>query len=192
MYDRSVTTFSWVLAIGAGLLALLLCTVTVRAENSVEDWSWKVDHYERFGIWESVCDHRDDDGARLERCYVTHVDVYAPRPQFGAAFVFLTADVGKGEGFEFRFEPGTQFADNGFRIEREGDTVWTHAEAGCLKCLLNGDAATELIEQMTDDSELVLAFADRHGREWVRRWSAEGFADAVADWKKARAARELP
>ena len=49
---------------------------------------WKVDHFESFGAWESLCDRRE--GADAEsRCYVRLVHVYRPRPQFGALFAFV-------------------------------------------------------------------------------------------------------
>lgn len=192
MYPRPVRIASWVISMAAGIAALLLLTLSPRAENTVEDWSWTVDHFERFGIWDSVCDHRDDDGTKLRRCYVSYVDVYSPGEQFGAAFVFLTASAADGDAFEFRFEPGTQFAADGFRIERGGRTAWRHDDTGCLKCIIEGEAASALIGELDATSEIVFAFADRYKRTWERRWEAEGLAEAIADWRKASAERDLP
>lgn len=192
MYPKPVRIASWLVSLIAGLAALLLATMAPRAENTVQDWSWTVEQIERFGIWESVCDHRDDDGTLLKRCYISHVDVYSPGDEFGAAFVFVTRSADNGETFEFRFEPGTQFTSDGFRIEQDGKTAWSHDEIGCLKCVFSGDDAAGLIARLDDRSELVFAFADRYKRTWERRWSTQGLAAAITHWRAALNERNLP
>lgn len=160
------------------------------AENSVEDWSWIPDRYEHFGIWDSVCDHRDKDGKRLDRCYIVFVDVFAPRPQFAAAFLFVTPAAG-GLRYEFRFEKGTVFAGDPVSLLRGGSEVWSLPSCPGLKCVLEGADADALATAMSAGGELRIDMTDRHGRAWDLRWSAEGFAAALDDMRAAAAQRGL-
>jgi hypothetical protein len=174
----------------AGFLSLFLAALPAAAENSVEDWSWIPDRYEHYGIWDSVCDHRDADGKRLDRCYVTYVDVFAPRPQFAAAFVFVTPASG-GLRYEFRFERGTVFSGDALTLLRDGKEIWSLPSCPDLKCVLEGAAAEALAQAMAVGGELRLDMADRYGRNWDLHWSADGFAAALEDMRAAAAQRGL-
>lgn len=179
------------------LLALLLffaTTANISAqENTVEDWSWKVDHFKRYGIWESVCDHRDEAGETLRRCYVTYVDVFSPRPKFAAAFVFVTPLGEDGLKYEFRFEPGTQIDADGFALHREGKPVWSYNPGNCptMKCIFQSAEAEALAEAMSEPGALRFSMVDRHGQPQERFWDTEGFADALIDLRQQAAERDL-
>ena len=178
----------------AFLIVLLLAGSASAQENTVEDWSWKVDHFERYGIWDSVCDHRDEDGEKLQRCYVSHVDVFSPRPKFAAAFVFVTPAQDGGLQYEFRFEPGTQIDADGFAVHRDGKPVWSFNPNNCpdLKCFFRSEAAEALTAAMSEPGNLRFSMVDRHGQEQERLWNTEGFSDALADLRKQAAERNLP
>lgn len=176
---------------GIAAVAISLCAGAAFAENSVEDWSWAVDHFERFGIWESVCDHRDEEGETLRRCYIAHVDVFSPRPRFAAAFVFVTPHADNGLRFEFRFEPGTLFEPDGFTVRRDGRIAWKFDPARCpdLKCIVSGSEARVLADAMRKGGELRFALTDRFDRSWELSWDTDGFSQAVNDMTAAAAAR---
>lgn len=173
------------------------CQITASAcaqpENTREDWSWTVDHFKRFGIWESVCDYRDDNGSKLERCYISHVDVFAPRPKFAAAFMFVTPQGDRKLRYEFRFEAGTQFDEGGFAILVDGSPIWQFETANCpsLKCIFEGKDAEVLANMMSKVGGLYFALTDRFGRFHELNWNTEGFADAVADMHEQSLARNL-
>ena len=174
--------------------AMVLHTgMSAAQEKTVQDWSWIVDHYEQEGQWISACDHRNDNGTKFSRCYISLVDVFAPRPQFGAAFVFVTAPTPASLRYEFRFEPGTVFAADGFALIREGKPVWHLDTATCpdLKCVIEAGAAQTLASQMSRAGELRIAFSDTHGRAWERHWPNAGFAAMLADFRAALARRGL-
>lgn len=179
------------------LLVATYCQLTVgasaQAENTVEDWSWTVEHFERFGIWDSACDYRDDNGTKLQRCYISHVDVFAPRPKFAASFMFVTPQADKKLRYEFRFEPGTQFDADGFAILVDGLPVWQFETANCpsLKCVFEGKDADILSDMMNKSGDLHFALTDRFGRFHELNWSTDGFADAVADMREQTLARDL-
>lgn len=179
--------------LAAAFLACLCLPAAAQQENTVEDWSWTVDHYEQKGMWISACDHRDDNGKKLERCYLSVVDVYSPRPLFGAAFVFLTPPTPETLKFEFRFERGVGFEDGGFAIRRDGQAVWTYDTERCpdLKCLFEGEEAAALAATLSQPGELRLAFTDKFFRSFERIWPNEGFAEMLADFRAAKAERGL-
>jgi invasion protein IalB len=179
-------------AVPAVALALA-AALPAAAQNTAADWAWAVDRFERFGIWESVCDHRNVNGVAEKRCYIAHVDVFSPQPLFAAAFVFVTP-VGPSQlRFEFSFEPGTRFAGDAVALLRDGVRVWGLAAERCngLTCVLEGAAADELARAMAAGGELRLAMTDRHGFARDLRWNASGFAEARADMALAAAERGL-
>ncbi|WP_299860274.1 hypothetical protein [uncultured Hoeflea sp.] len=171
-----------------------LTNTPVRAQNTVDDWKWAVDHFQTFGIWESACDHRDIGNGEERRCYVRVVDVYAPRPDFGATFVFITHTTAEGLRFEFSFEKGTEFDPGGFAVIEDGRIAFDYAPARCeagTQCIIAGDEANRFTASLTDDASLRLAFTDKSGRQWERLWTGQGFAEALADLTRESAKRNL-
>lgn len=176
------------------LAALAAFASPTNAQNTTNDWKWAVDHFKTFGIWESACDHRDIGAGLEKRCYVRVVEVYAPRPDFGAAFVFVTRTSQDGLRFEFSFERGTEFEPGGFAVMHDGTSSFDYATARCeggTKCVVSGDEAGRLAAALTRDASIRLAFADRSGRDWELGWPAAGFTDALADLTMESARRGL-
>lgn len=172
---------------GLALLALVSSVSLASpamAQNTTDDWKWVVDHYKTLGIWDSACDHRDIGKGYEQRCYVRVVDVYAPRPDFGAAFVFLTKTAQDGLRFEFSFERGTQFEAGGFAVMQGDEAVFDYAPARCeggTRCVISGDEAGRFAKALAPDATIRLAFTDGLGRAWSRDWSASDFSAALAD-----------
>lgn len=167
-------------------------TAIAGAQNSTDDWKWVVDFSSRHNGWDTACDHHMDRAEK--RCYIRYVDVYAPRPRFGAAFVFVQWDEAGRPYAEFAFEPGTRFTENGFALSDDGSTVWRYDTGRCdgTLCRIEGDAAAELFGLFEGDRQLELRFSDRHGRDWERIWSTAGFAAALDDFHTQSQARGLP
>lgn len=147
---------------------------------------WQVTYQKPYGLWDVFCDARDDE----ERCYIRYVEVYAPRPDFGAMFVFVTPD-----GIDFGMEAGTLFGETGPRIELDGAQVWAANGLGCrtgVSCNLTGNAATAFLDAARNGGTLRMTFTDRQGREQDLAWGLSRFADAFADWQNQSTARGLP
>ncbi|WP_425074030.1 hypothetical protein [Sagittula sp. S175] len=177
-------------------LILALSALPVHAQSlDGEDRAsnWRVVHSERFGLWESMCDEREEPAGLHQRCYIRHVDVFSPAPQFGAIFTFVHYD-DKALTVEFGIEPGTLFGPNGFRIERGADMTWRTHSPGCLtgvSCTFTGQDAGELVEAMAEGGAFRLGFRDRHGKTQDLTWPLEGFAEAHADLMRNSGARGL-
>lgn len=176
------------------LLALLLCLAAPLAAQDREGrdtpGDWIVDHHASFGLWDSMCDHRDTDGATKRRCYLRYVDVFSPRPAFAAQFVFVTP----GPRIEFGIEPGTLFRMDGFRIEKDGKVTWSAPKPACLAglaCIYDGKPAEWLLGHMTDGGVFVFVFTDRHGQPQSLRWDLAPFAAAHQDFREQASARGL-
>lgn len=154
---------------------------------------WVVTHYETHGIWNAICDERDEDAMLVQRCYIRHVDVFSPRPAFAAMFLFITPDQA-GDKAEFGTEPGTIFAEGGFRIEADGVATWQTRQAGCLTglyCGFDAAGAAELIAAMKSGGALRFTFTDRHGAAQDLTWPLDGFAEAFAAYDMQARARDL-
>ena len=172
-----------------GFLALTVAPLS--AQQMIEDWA--VDHFKPFGLWESICDHRERGGSTQRRCYIRYVDGYAPHPKFGASFAFVTPEEG-GLRFEFGFEPGTEFAADGFTLRRMDGSAWSHDTGKCEggnNCIFEGEDAALLAAELSGAADLVFTFTDRHGRSWMREWAGAQFAAALADFTAASAERGL-
>lgn len=163
------------------------------ADGNDRPSNWVVTYQQAYGIWDTVCDQRGDGEAREKRCYIRHVDVFSPRPNFAAQFLFVTnAD---GVSVQFGIEPGTLFLPGRFRLQRGGDVVWSTRHPGCLtgvSCAFDGEAALELLTEMVTGGTFAFDFRDRHGASQSLRWSLEGFAAALDDFNTQSTARELP
>jgi len=151
---------------------------------------WVIDHQKSFGLWDSFCDHRTTDGIREQRCYLRYVEVFSPRPNFGAQFAFVT----KGPKVEFGMELGTVFEESGFRIETDGAVTWAKPQAGCLvglACIYQGQDAAEIIEAMIEGDSFLFDFTDRHGQPQSLVWGIKSFRHALADFHAQSALRGL-
>ena len=173
-------------------LALLLALPAFAQDRDGNDTpgEWVVDHHRAFGLWDSMCDHRVTGDQTEQRCYLRYVDVFSPRPQFGAQFFFLTP----GPEIEFGLEAGTLFPPDGFRIVSEGQTTWSAPQPGCLvglACLYDQDDAATLLEAMAAGGSFKFTFTDRHGQPQNLEWSLSRFADAVADFNAQSGQRGL-
>ena len=187
---KKITPFLTLSALASGLFI-----APAFSQNTTDDWKWVVDHYKNFGIWTSACDHRDLGEGKEERCYVRVVDVYSPRPNFGAAFVFANREKENGVVFEFSFERGTVFTEDGFTVKRGHKVLFTYDAfnrcEGGTNCVLSGPDRMRLVDALNEGGTLRLAFSDRRGMDWVLNWSGEGLAEALADHIVQSDARKL-
>lgn len=158
--------------------------------DTASDWLAK--HYASFGLWDSVCDERMEAGKLRQRCYLRYVEVFSPRPIFMASFVFAyTQD--KQTQIELGFERGVRYSENGFRVERQGEMVWS-VEDGCLNaspCKLSSMAAKDMLAHMAGGGLLLQEFVDRSGQMRLLEWDLSRFADAVSDYRREASARGL-
>ncbi|WP_282153454.1 invasion associated locus B family protein [Ruegeria atlantica] len=158
--------------------------------------NWRVTHYSSHGIWNAICDEREEDGALKQRCYIRWVDVYALAPQFGALFTFVTPRDGTPLGHHdvmFGPERGTAFLPDGFIVTKDGKTIWQLQERRCLlwaDCELTGVQSASVLKAMLSGTAMEFAFVDRDNRRFDLEWSLEGFAEAYAAYEKQWALRQ--
>lgn len=179
------------------LFAMFICALAFAAaaqDRAGRDTpsDWRVEHYVPFGLWDSVCDEREEDDVVRQRCYLRYVEVYSPRPNFLATFAFVYPEDGQSI-VEFGFERRTQYADQGLRVMRDKETLWT-ADAGCLRsspCRLTGNDAQALLEQSAAGGALVQDFRDRNGKAWRLEWDLSRFEEALQDYRQASRKRGL-
>lgn len=174
------------------LLSGLPAAAQDRAGNNTPG-DWVVTHQKPFGGWDSVCDERTEDGTLRQRCYLRQVDVFSPRPDFAAHFVFVTPEA-EGVRVEYGSERGTRFLPGGHRIERDGAAQWTATPAGCLTggtCVFEGAEAAALYATLRAGGAWRFDFADRYGKMQSRSWDLGPFDAAAADFEAEAAARGL-
>ena len=171
------------------LIALLVPLMAVAQDRDGNDTAgdWVTTHYQSFGQWDSACDERPlttEPGSGIERrCYLRYVDVFSPRPEFAAQFVFV-AHEGNGVRVRFGSEPGTRFVRGGFRVERDGRTVWSTARTECLtggECIFRNEEGAGLLEVLRQGGVWRFDFTDRHGKLRSLTWDLSPFATAFAD-----------
>lgn len=180
--------------------ALALCLAVLAGPALSQDrqgndtpGDWRVTHHSIFGIWNSMCDMREEAGTPVRRCYLRRVDVFSPRPEFAAQFLFVTPER-EGYRVSFGIEPGTFFALDGFRIEGTEGTDWQTRRPGCLSglsCNFTGPAAEALLEAMREGGAFRFTFRDRHGQPQDLTWPLDDFAAAWADFQGQAARRGL-
>ncbi|MGX9349909.1 hypothetical protein ACS3QZ_01780 [Shimia sp. W99] len=181
----------WILPI---LLAATPLTAQDRQGNDTPG-DWIVTHFATFGLWSSICDERIEDGTLRQRCYIRWVDVYSPRPDFAAQFLFITPET-DGPSVEFGIEPGTFFAPDGFRITHTpDDVIWSTTRGGCLtglSCVFSGPEVEPLLSAMQTGTAFRFTFTDRHGRAQDLTWPLIGFDAAFSDFETQSRSRNLP
>lgn len=155
--------------------------------------NWRVTHHEIFGIWNSICDEREENGALKQRCYIRRAEVFSFRPKFAAQFVFITPEP---EGFkvEFGMEPGTFFNPSGFRIDKDSETIWRTRRPGCLTglgCTFANQRAQDLLDAMQTGDAFRFVFRDRHGQSQDLTWPLDMFDAAWADFTAQSQQRNL-
>ena len=165
------------------LIAVLLASPALSQDRDGNDTpgEWVITHHKPFGLWDSMCDERKTGDVLEQRCYLRYVDVFSPRPNFGAIFAFVTAD----GSVEFGFEIGTVFKPDGLRIEKDGTAKWTMPHRPCLfggTCRFSDNEATELLAAMSASDALTFDFIDRHGTAQLRNWDLTEFANALSDF----------
>lgn len=174
------------------ILSLILPLPALAQDRAGNDTpgEWVVDHTARIGLWDSICDYRVTGDLREERCYIRYVDVFSPHPEFGAVFLFVTPE----PKLEIGVEPGTVFAPEGIRIERDGETIWADAGVGCivgLDCTFTDGDALALLAQLGEGDTLAMDFTDRHSKEQALRWDLTRFDEVFADYQAGVAERGL-
>ena len=155
--------------------------------------NWRVTHHEIFGIWNSICDERDENDALVQRCYLRRAEVFSSRPKFAAQFMFITPEP---DGFkiEIGIEPGTFFNPSGFRIEKEQDVIWRTRRPGCLtglSCTFEEHRADGLLDAMLNGDAYRFEFRDRHGQSQDLTWPLDEFGAAWADFNTQSQQRNL-
>ena len=177
-------------------LCLMLAALPVFAQDrdgNDTPGDWVVTHHKHFGLWDSVCDERTEDGTLQQRCYIRYVDVFSPRPDFAAHFVFVTP-APDGIRIEYGSERGTRFDADGNRIEKDGEVSWKTDQSGCLTggtCLFETDEADALFAALRQGGSWTFDFTDRHGKTQHRNWDLTRFDAAAEDWQTEAAARGL-
>ncbi len=151
--------------------------------------NWRVTHYSEHGIWNTICDERQEHGTLKKRCYIRWVDVYAEAPEFGALFTFITPRDGAGGAHDVMFgpEPGTAFVADGFRIDQDGRTVWQMRDRRCLlwaDCSLDQEESAAVLQAMQQGGVFRFESAGRHGRRFNLEWPLEGFAEAFETYEQ--------
>lgn len=179
------------------ILALLILVGTANSQQKIGNW--KVDHFKPFGEWESFCDHRTENSVVIRRCYLRRVEVYSDRPKFGALYFFLTEEKGENSHpiseLEFGFEPGTRFHGDGFVIESGNNIVYRLNTGGCEnghRCWIKGIPAQSLQRHLVKGNQLRFRFTDKRGDKWDIAWTADGYQNALANFKSASQQRGLP
>lgn len=150
---------------------------------------WKVTHHKPFGLWDSFCDERTTGDALEQRCYVRYVEVFSPRPTFGAMFAFITPD-----GVEFGMERGIRFINDGLHIKQSDAIVWKETRRPCSRgndCRLEGDAAKDLLSIMSQGGALIAEFNDRQGNPQRLEWDLSRMDEILADYQAQSKARGL-
>jgi hypothetical protein len=174
------------------IVALLLALPAIAQDRQGRDTpgEWIVDHFQSFGLWDSICDYRVTGDLREERCYIRYVDVFSPHPKFAAQFLFLTP----GPNIELGVERGTRFTGDGIRIEHGTAVNWKTDDRDCLRghdCNFSGNAASTLVNTMSGGGTFIFEFRDRNGDDQALHWDLAPFADALADFRTEASARSL-
>jgi hypothetical protein len=202
------------------VLALLALPTPALGQSGAIDPEQDVDHFRAFGRWEVLCDVKRTTGEK--RCYIRVVDVYSPRPDFKAAFVFVTAhkaEAGKPKPapgaparslpekteepraalrFEFSIEPGFAWAARplSIAVPKRPKAGLPMVRCGQPSCAVRDDDAAALADTLAANAregvDLVLSFREKDDALRDLAWPLAGFKEAMADFAAARSQRGLP
>lgn len=178
----------------AAICLLFLPFTAIAQDRAGNDTAsdWIAQHFTSFGLWDSVCDERVENTVLKQRCYLRYVEVYSPRPNFLATFAFIFTEDGQSV-IEMGFEKRTRYNKDGFRVEKDGKTIWALDDA-CLttsSCRLTGARAQSLLSELSRGDMLIQDFRDRTQQDRVLTWDLSQFAEALADYRMAAADRAL-
>ncbi|MEL6610410.1 MAG: hypothetical protein AAFO93_16005 [Pseudomonadota bacterium] len=163
-------------------------TAQDRAGNDTPG-EWVVTHHTPFGLWDSFCDERTTGETLEQRCYLRYVEVYAPRPNFGAIFTFITPDE-----VEFGMESGIRLIGDGLRIEQDGEIAWQETRRSCQTggaCTLDGGAADAFLDTASDGGTLAITLRDRQGIVREMFWDLSQMDAALTDYRAEAQKRDL-
>ncbi len=154
---------------------------------------WRPTHHERFSGWDSICDERGTGDDMQKRCYIRYVDVFSPKPKFGAVFSFVTPE-GLGHKIEFGIEDGVRYREDGFQIEKDNHVIWK-LSADCRRarpCVLTKKAASDFIAVAhAGDGQLVQRFTGRFGQTHHLIWPIAPLKHALRDFERETLKRGL-
>ena len=182
------------------IVLLLAGAPSALAQSSQIDPDQEVDHFKAFDPWEVMCDFKKASGEK--RCYIRLVEVYSPRPDFKAAFVFVTAERGA-DGkpvlkFDFSIERGFSWSPQPLTLLHSGGRKTGLPMVKCARhaCAVTGAEAAALADALAANSrkgaELALSFREKDGKARELFWSIEAFDQALRDFAVARRTRGLP
>lgn len=150
--------------------------------------AWAPTFTARHAAWDVTCDARGANADREERCYIRHIDIYAPRPNFGVVFLFL--DIREGS---VHIALGREFETDLVADVLKVAPGWARPEGLCSggPCEITGADATSFANALAGGGTLEIGFEDATGMKRLRRWSSEGFAAAYDDVRREAAERGL-
>ncbi|MEM1235575.1 MAG: hypothetical protein AAGI10_01310 [Pseudomonadota bacterium] len=172
------------------LLLLALASPAFAQDRDGNDTpgEWVITHQKAFGLWDSFCDERTTGDLLEERCYLRYVEVYSPRPDFGAVFAFITPD-----GVEFGLERSIRYIGDGLHVTRDGETVWKEERRSCRNggaCTLEGEDADALLDIFAEGGTLHIDLEQRN-TEYRLAWDLSRMDEALEDYRREAAARGL-
>lgn len=156
----------------------------------------KVDYHEIYDVfWDVACDTAMDGSDRL--CYVQHVDVYRPRPEFAAAMVEVVVHEGE-DGqpdphVRFDIEPGLSFRDAAIRVVTpDGPIPIDVSDCATNTCRFSGEDGRAILAAWRQGSALELVIDEGRDVPAQLSWPLGNINAILDDFAVQRAKRGLP
>lgn len=149
-----------------------------------------VDFFESHGNWEALCDQLPDN-PQSARCYLRLIDVYSPRPDFGAYVGFITLDDDNDQEFELSLEPGATLTGKGFNLNVNGNETWMLDQSLCKEnqCNIGGVDLGRMVNAAQTAQSFEVSFIDKSGKQWQRNLSSSDFTKAYNAFLSASKSR---